>query len=138
MKLFNSNNQHFTRNILFGYIMFANDKTINNLQALLTEVKHYVDLQKDYVKLDVTHKLTVLISTLILILGLIVLGMIALLYLSFTLAYILEPYVGGLTNSYAIITGSILLIGVLVYLLRKQLIIQPLTNFLANLFLNDK
>lgn len=118
--------------------MFANDKTINNLQALLTEVKHYVDLQKDYVKLDVTHKLTVLISTLILILGMIVLGMIALLYLSFTLAYILEPHVGGLTNSYAIITGSILLIGVLVYLLRKRLIIQPLTNFLANLFLNDK
>ena len=118
--------------------MFANDKTIDNLQALFTEEKHYVDLQKDYVKLDITHKLTILISTLILILGLMVLGMIALLYLSFTLAYILEPYVGGLTNSYAIITGSILLIGVLVYLLRKRLIIQPLTSFLANLFLNDK
>jgi hypothetical protein len=118
--------------------MFANDKTIDNLQALLTEVKHYVDLQKDYVKLDITHKLTILISTLILILGLIILGMIAIFYLSFTLAYILEPHVGGLTNSYAIITGSILLIGILVYLLRKRLIIQPLTNFLANLILNDK
>ena len=118
--------------------MFANDKTIDNLQALLTEVKHYVDLQKDYVKLDITHKLTILISALILILGLMILGMIALFYLSFTLAYILEPHVGGLTNSYAIITGSILLIGILVYLLRKRLIIQPLTNFLANLILNDK
>ena len=118
--------------------MFANDKTIDNLQALLTEVKHYVDLQKDYVKLDITHKLTILISTLILILGLMILGMIALFYLSFTLAYILEPHVGGLTNSYAIITGSILLIGILVYLLRKRLIIQPLTNFLVNLLLNDK
>lgn len=118
--------------------MFANDKTIDNLQALLTEVKHYVDLQKDYVKLDITHKLTILISTLILILGLMILGMIALFYLSFTLACILEPHVGGLTNSYAIITGSILLIGILVYLLRKRLIIQPLTNFLANLILNDK
>ena len=118
--------------------MFANDKTIDNLQALFTEVKHYVDLQKDYVKLDITHKLTILISTLILILGLIVLGMIALFYLSFTLAYILEPHVGGLTNSYAIITGRILFIGLLIYLFRKRLIIQPLTNFLANLFLNDK
>lgn len=118
--------------------MFADDKTIDNLQALFSEVKHYVDLQKDYVKLDITHKLTILISTLILILGLMVLGMIALLYLSFTLAYVLEPYVGGLTNSYAIITASILFIGVLVYLLRKRLIIQPLTSFLANLFLNDK
>ena len=59
-------------------------------------------------------------------------------YLSFTLAYVLEPYVGGLTNSYAIITGGILLIGILIYAFRQKLIIQPLTNFLANLLLNDK
>ena len=35
--------------------MFVNDKTIDNLQSLLTEVKKYIDLQKDYVKLDNTH-----------------------------------------------------------------------------------
>ena len=118
--------------------MFATDKTIDSLQALFTEVKHYVDLQKDYVKLDITHKLTILLSTLILILVLVILGMIALLYLSFTLAYVLEPYVGGLTNSYAIITGGILILGFITYIFRKKLIIQPLTNFLANLLLNDK
>ena len=117
--------------------MFATDKTIDSLQALFTEVKHYVDLQKDYVKLDITHKLTILLSTLILILVLVILGMIALLYLSFTLAYVLEPYVGGLTNSYAIITGGILILGFIIYIFRKKLIIQPLTNFLANLLLND-
>ena len=118
--------------------MFATDRTIDSLQALFTEVKHYVDLQKDYVKLDITHKLTILLSTLILIFILVVLGMIALFYLSFTLAYVLEPYVGGHTNSYAIITGGILLIGILIYAFRQKLIIQPLTNFLANLLLNDK
>ena len=118
--------------------MFANEKTIDNLQSLFMEVKKYIDLQKDYVKLDITHKLTILLSTLILILVLIVLGMIALLYLSFTLVYILEPHVGGLTISYAIITGGILLMGILIYGLRKRLIIQPLTNFLVNLLLNDK
>ena len=118
--------------------MFVNDKTIDNLQSLLTEVKKYIDLQMDYVKLDITHKLTILLSTLILILILVVLGMIALFYLSFTLAYVLEPLVGGLTISYAIITGGILLISLLVYLFRQRLIIQPLTDFLANLFINDK
>ena len=118
--------------------MFVNDKTIDNLQSLLTEVKKYIDLQKDYVKLDITHKLTILLSTLMLILILVVLGMIALFYLSFTLAYVLEPLVGGLTISYAIITGGILLISLLVYLFRQRLIIQPLTDFLANLFINDK
>ena len=118
--------------------MFATDKTIDSLQALFSEVKHYVDLQKDYVKLDITHKLTILLSTLILILVLVILGMIALLYLSFTLAYVLETYGGGLTKSYAIITGGILILGFIIYAFRKKLIIQPLTNFLANLLLNDK
>ena len=118
--------------------MFPNDKTIDNLQSLFSEVKHYIELQKDYVKLDITHKLTVLLSTLILILILIILGMIALLYLSFTLAYVLEPFVGGLTISYAIITGIILLLGIFIYQCRQQIIIQPLTKFLANLLLNDK
>jgi hypothetical protein len=118
--------------------MFSTDKTIDSLQALFTEVKHYVDLQKDYIKLDITHKLTVLLSTLILILVLVVLGMIALFYLSFTLAYILEPHVEGLMNSYAIITGGILVIAALIYAFRQRLIIQPLTRFLANLLLNDQ
>lgn len=118
--------------------MFANDKTIDNLQGLVVEIKKYIDLQKDYIKLDITHKLTVLLSTLILILILMILGMMALFYMSFTLAYVLEPHVGGLTNSYAIITGGILLLTLLVYLFRRRIIIQPLTNFLANLFLNDK
>ena len=118
--------------------MFTSDKTIDNLQELLKEVKHYVDLQKDYVKLDITHKLTVLLSTLILILILVVLGMIALFYLSFTLAYVLEPLVGGLTTSYAIITGGILLIGILIYWGRQRIINQPLTKFHANLLLNDQ
>ena len=118
--------------------MLPNDNTIDNLQSLFTEVKQYVDLQKDYIKLDITHKLTVLLSTLILILVLVVLSMIALFYLSFTLAYLLEPHVGGLINSYAIITGGIVLLGLFIYWFRQRLIIQPLTNFLANLLLNDK
>lgn len=118
--------------------MFTDNKPLDNLQTLYNEVKKYVELQKDYVKLDIVQKLTVLISALILILALMILGMIALFYLSFTLIYILEPYVGGLTTSYALISGGVLLLIVCIYLFRKRLIIQPLTRFLANLFLNGK
>ena len=47
--------------------MFANDKNIDNLQQLLAELKKYAELQKDYVKLHLVEKLTILISTLILV-----------------------------------------------------------------------
>ena len=45
--------------------MFANDKNIDNLQQLLAELKKYAELQKDYVKLHLVEKLTILILSLI-------------------------------------------------------------------------
>lgn len=118
--------------------MFENNKTIDNLQTLLAEMKHYAELQKDYIKLDIAHKLTVLLSTLMLIFILAGLGLIALLYLSFTLAYTLEGYVGGLMNSFAIITGFVILTCILIYLCRRWIIIQPLTRFLTNLIFDEQ
>lgn len=71
------------------------------------------------------------------VLILIILGMVALFYLFFTLAYILEPFVGGLMASFAIIAGINLAIIAIIVIFRKRLIISPLVNFLANLFLTD-
>ena len=115
--------------------MFADDKSIENFQQLFFEFKKYLELQKEYTKL--TEKLTILLSTLIMIVVLIILGMVALFYLLFALAYVLEPLVGGLMASFAIIAGINILIMALVIIFRKQLIISPMVNFLANLFLTD-
>ena len=87
---------------------------------------------------DITQKITILLYTLILIFALTGLSIIAIFYLSFTLAYVLEPYLGGLIYSYALITGVIVLSGTAFYLLRKRLILQPLTRFLTNLFLEKR
>ena len=85
--------------------MFADDKSIENFQQLFFEFKKYLELQKEYTKLELTEKLTILLSTLIMIVILIILGMVALFYLLFALAYVLEPLVGGLMASFAIIDG---------------------------------
>ncbi len=116
--------------------MFVNDKSFESLEQLFVELKKYIGLQKEYMRLELIEKLTILVSSLILILILITLGMMALFYLSFTLAYILQPHVGGLTVSFAIITVLILLIVLAVYLSRKQLIEKPLVRFLTKLFMN--
>lgn len=117
--------------------MFKNEHGINSFQQLYQEVKQYMELQKDYVKLELTEKLTILFSTLILAILIMILGVMILFYLSLSLAYLLEPHVGGLTISYVIIAGIVLLLIVLIYIFRKSLIINPIINFLANLFLND-
>lgn len=118
--------------------MFANDKSIDNLEALFKEIKKYIELQGQYIKLDLVEKLTILISTLILICVLIVLGMTALFYFSFMLVYTIDSFVNNIIASYAIIGGCILLLGIVIYILRQKIIFQPMVNFLARLFLEDK
>ena len=114
--------------------MFANDKSIDNLESLFKEVRKYIELQGQYVKLDLVEKLTILLSTLILILIIIILSMMALFYFSFMLVYALAPLVGSLIGGYAIIGGVVLLLAILIYRMRKQWIFQPMVHFLARLF----
>jgi len=110
----------------------------NMLQSLFSGIKHYANLQRDSIMQDITDKIIVLIYTLILIFALTALSIIVIFYLSFTLAYILEPHLGGLIYSYALISCIIILLGGILYHFRKRLILQPLTQFLNRLFLNNK
>ena len=118
-------------------MMFTDDKSIDTLQQLFHEFRKYLNLQKEYTKLEVTEKLSILLSTLILLLVVITLGMVALFYLSFALAYVLAPLVGGLMGSFGILACFHILLIILIILFRKRLIMQPMVNFLANLLLND-
>ena len=112
--------------------------TTDILQSVLSEIRHYANLQKDAIIQEMTDKIIVLTYTLILVFALTTLGIIAIFYLSFTLAYLLEPYLGGLVYSYALITGIIILAGGLLYHFRRKLILQPITRFLTRLFLSGK
>ena len=100
--------------------MFANDKSIETLGQLFEECKKYILLQKEYMRLELVEKLTVLSSTCIMVVIAIILGMMALFYLSFSVAYILAPHVGGLTVSFAIITAFLLLLLAVVLFLRRM------------------
>lgn len=118
-------------------MMFADDKSIDTLQQLFIEFKKYLKLQKDYTTLEVAEKVSKLISAFIALLLFVILGMVALFYLSFAVAYILEPLVGGLMASFSIIAGFYILLFLIVILFRKQLIINPIVNFVAGLFFDN-
>ena len=117
--------------------MFANDQSIDNVEALFKEAKKYVLLQKEFLRLELVEKLTVLTSALLLVLVLVILGMMALFYFSFMLVYVLESYTGSLIASYALIGTFLLLLAGVVYRLRTRLIVQPTVRFLARLFLEE-
>ena len=117
--------------------MFANDKSIDNLQDLFKEFRKYLELQGQYLRLEAIEKLTILLSTLILIFILVTVGVMALFYFSFMLVYVLATAVGSLIAGYAIVGILLIAISLLIYPFLVPLIFQPMVNFLARLFLDD-
>lgn len=118
--------------------MSMENENIKNVSEFIEECKAYLKSQKEYTKLELTEKLTIIFSAMILIILLCMLGIVVLFYLSITLALFLESYVGGLIASFSIITAGLLLVMVLVYTFRKRIIVEPLVNFFANIFYPDK
>lgn len=116
--------------------MFSSDRNIETINHLIGEVKQYVELKGRCIQIDIVRKMTVLVS--ILIVGAILFALLAIivLFLSFTLAAALAPYVGGDAGGYAIIVLLYILLAGLVILMRKKWIEAPLANLLGHLFLD--
>ena len=115
--------------------MFSNDQKIDAANDLLREAKQYADLRLQRLKLDFVSKLTLLLSALVVSIVLLVIFAVVFLFVAYTLALALAPHVGGLDWACAIIAAGGIVLGMLFYAFRRPLIVQPLTNFVARLFL---
>ena len=115
--------------------MFSNDKNVETIGQLVETIKHYIGLQKEYLKLDVVDKVVRLLTAFTITLVLLGLLTIALIYLSFAVVYWIEPFVGT-AGGYAVVAGFFLLVLIIVLAKRKTWIEQPLIRLLANILLN--
>ena len=117
--------------------MFSTEKEIDNIKKLLSECKQYVELQKKFLKLDLTEKATVLLSAIVIISVIILLVAMILLYFAFAAAYYLGNITQSLPLGFAIVGGSIILILILFYLLRDKIVVQPLAKLFVKLFIEN-
>ncbi|MCM1110895.1 MAG: hypothetical protein NC336_06805 [Clostridium sp.] len=98
-------------------------------------LKRYLSLKGEDLKLMVSEKTTVLLSTLIVCIVLTVLGAATLLFLTFALAHWIGETL-GLPWAYLIIAGFYILLLVLIVILRKPLIIDPVSKFITKVILS--
>ncbi len=108
---------------------------MENFQQLYDDIKKYVSLQTEYVKVEFVEKLTILLSTLLIIMLVLILAITGLFYLFFSFAYALVPLVGSIALAFALVSGLYLLLIILIFVFRKTFIINPMTRFLSKLFL---
>lgn len=118
--------------------MFSNSKNIESIGKLLLEFKKYLELQKEFVKLDATEKMTVILSAILIVTVLLLLGSIVLLFLTFALAYYLGDVLGSLSLGFGLISAFILLLTVIFYLNRNRMVVQPMARFMTKLILTKE
>jgi len=106
----------------------------NAFKAIFNEGKEYLKLQLEYGKLTATEKLTLLLSNLAIGLICVFLAIIALFFLSMSVVDLIAESLGG-AWSYLIMFGFYALVILLLYLLRKPLIINPMARMISRIIL---
>lgn len=114
------------------------DKKINEeIKLVVGDIKDWLSLEVEYMKLGAAEKVSILVSTLILVLTLFIIFMVVLILFSFALVdlfYLFMPH------SLACVTvgGILLLIIGALYLFRTPLVVNPITKLITKLFLTPK
>ncbi len=119
-------------------MLSARDHSIESFEQLFDQIRQYLKLHKELALVQLTGKLSILLSTLLLVVVLLILGTVALFYLLMALAYAIDSVIGSMAWSFAIIGGIALLLLALMAAFRRRLIIVPTVNFLSHLFLEDE
>lgn len=115
--------------------MFSNDQNIETIVQLVDTLKHYVGLQKEYVKLGAIEKTVRILTSIAMVAILGLLLVFILIFLSFAAAFALGPIVGQVA-AFVIIAAVYVIVLLFFLIFRKQWIEKPLVRFLANLLLS--
>lgn len=115
--------------------MFSNDKNIETIAQLVDVLKHYIGLQKEYLKLDVIDKIVRLLTALAVITVLLVVVFFVLVFLSFAAAFALADLTGP-SVAFCIVAGGYLVLLLVFFMNRKKWIERPLVRVLANILIS--
>ena len=115
--------------------MFSSDKNVETIAELIEVLKHYLGLQKEYIKLDVIDKVVRLLTATALSVVLFLILIAVLLFFWVGIGFWLGNFMGN-TGTFLLIAGIHLLLLVLFVMFRKTWIEKPLVGFLANLLMS--
>ena len=115
--------------------MLSSDKNVESIVELVDALKEHVELQKEYLELNVIEKVVRLVTALTVAVIFVILGVAILFYLSFAIVYWIAPLT-GLAMAFFLVSMFLVSLLILLCIFRKRWIEQPLVRFLANTLLN--
>jgi hypothetical protein len=106
------------------------DEEKDRLDDILAKSKDYVETRIDLIAINIQDRLTDILSSVVAITILWVIGIFTISILSIGIALSISQYYKDPPLGFYLVGGSYFLIGVVVYLMRKNWIKTPITNIL--------
>lgn len=113
------------------------EKVGDEIKAIVSEVKEWLSVELEYMKLTAAEKVSILVSTLTLVIVLFIIFMVVLIVFAFALVDLFNLFMPHALACVAVGGILLLLIGLL-YLLRTPLVVNPITRLITKLFLTPK
>lgn len=114
-----------------------NDSIKNDIIDIFRSSKNWLEFEVEYLKLTAAEKFSILLSVLVLGAIMLLLGIIALGLLSLSLVdvfkQIMSPAMANLS-----VCATIIVLMLLIYFLRKPLLVNPISRFVTKLFLDKE
>lgn len=107
-------------------------------KKLFSEARNHFSLEWDYTKLTAVEKLAVLLSATAFVAVVIIICTFALHYLFSTLITILAEAMGCTWGANLVAVGILLVLLLVVFAFKKQLIVNPIARFVSKLFLKPE
>ncbi|MDE6811996.1 MAG: hypothetical protein K2J15_06555 [Muribaculaceae bacterium] len=109
----------------------------DTIKGIIDNGRRWLKLEIEYLKLTATEKITVLMSTLIFGAVCLLIGAVILILLSFALVDVYMQFLSP-ALSFVCAAGTLLILIIAVYLLRKPLLENPIARLLSKLILDIK
>lgn len=114
--------------------MFSNDKNIETIAQFVEGTKKFISLKSEYIRLNVVEKTVRLFTVIMMMIILTTIFMLALIYISFALAYFIGSFIGNAWG-FCIVGGIYMLLFIICIIGRKRWIERPLVRFLASMLM---
>lgn len=107
------------------------------VKTVAADLKQWLTLEIEYMKMTAAEKVSVLVSSLVLVIVLFIIFMVVLILFAFALVDLFNLFMPHSLACVSVGGILLLLIGAL-YLFRNQLVVNPITKLITKLFLTPK
>ena len=109
----------------------------DNFNELSENVRSYIRLQTDLLKVSLTEKLSLITSAMLLSVIFFILFLFITLFISMAFIFWFREHAGPLYVGALIVAGFYLALGVIVFLLKNRLFVDPLVSKISEILLEE-